>query len=72
LVLEQKRGQIQQHLNVGSLKAAQLPIPPITMQNVYVERSNRLRAIKHCTHLHLKELADLFSALQHRAFAGRL
>jgi type I restriction enzyme S subunit len=72
LVLEQKRGQIQQHLNLGSLKAAELPIPPITMQNEYVERSNRLRSIRHCAHLHMTALTDLYSSLKKRAFSGQL
>jgi type I restriction enzyme, S subunit len=72
MVLENKRGQIQQHLNVGSLKAAKLPIPPIAAQNDYVERSSRLRPTKLKAHSNLEGLTYLYSSLQHRAFSGQL
>lgn len=72
LVLGQARGQIQQHLNVGSLKLAEIPIPPLALQNEFARRWEKLESIKkqHC--VHLKELDALYSTLQHRAFRGEL
>lgn len=72
MVLENKRGQIQQHLNVGSLKAARLPIPPIAAQNEYVERSDKIRAEKVRFASSIANLNLAFSSLQSRAFSGQL
>ena len=72
MVLEQKRGQIQQHLNAGSLKAAELPLPPIALQQRYVAASVRLRALKTSAQRALDDCNKLFSSVQSRAFAGQL
>ena len=72
IVLSEKRGQIQQHLNVGSLKSAQVPIPPISEQKRFVSVLKRLH---HNTSLMQKAFAEqhkAFTSLQHRAFAGEL
>lgn len=70
IVLASQRGQIQKHLNVGSLNEAKIPLPPLELQHKY---SGLMRAIAEQvlvqTHA-LAELDSLFSALQHRAFRG--
>jgi type I restriction enzyme S subunit len=72
MVLENKRGQIQQHLNAGSLKSARLPVPPLATQNEYVIRSDKVRADKLRFNASLKNLESFFSSLQSRAFSGEL
>lgn len=72
IVLANKRGQIQQHLNAGSLKAAKFPVPPIHIQHEYVCRSQVLRNTRAITRLAIKDLDALFPSLQHRAFSGQL
>ena len=72
LVLGEKRGQIQQHFNVGSLKGAVIPLPSLNAQKRFssfnaaaVEQKNRLEK-------NLIVLDELFSSLQNRAFNGWL
>jgi type I restriction enzyme S subunit len=72
IVLASQRGQIQRHLNVGSLSEALIPLPPFEMQREY---SRRLHAAT--CHIALQsdalaELDALFASLQHRAFRGEL
>lgn len=72
MVLENKRGQIQQHLNVSALKAARFPIPPLKMQLEYEAQSLRLQTQKARYVSSLAQMNELFSSLQHRAFSGQL
>nr|WP_315437843.1 restriction endonuclease subunit S [uncultured Pseudomonas sp.] len=72
LVLGQARGQIQQHLNVGSLKMAEIPMPPLELQNEFANRWEKIDSLKKRYLQHLNELESLCSSLQHRAFRGEL
>lgn len=72
LVLSAQRGQIQKHLNVGSLNSALIPVPPIELQN---EFANRIEQIKELIVEHsnaLEKLEELITSLQHRASNGTL
>lgn len=72
LALGQQRGQIQKHLNVGSLNALALPLPPYPLQERFerfVAKSNdRARA----TSASDKSSQELFESLAQRAFRGEL
>ena len=72
MVLGAQRGQIQKHLNVGSLRSAPIPLPPLDLQCRFaaiVESVEQQRALRHA---HLAELDTLFASLQSRAFHGDL
>jgi type I restriction enzyme S subunit len=72
IILASQRGQMQQHLNVGSLSKAVIPLPPIELQREY---SRRLTAVSHQAALQIQALAELdslFRSLQYRAFRGEL
>lgn len=72
LVLGEERGQIQKHLNAGSLKKAEIPVPPIELQEKFVKRLKSLEESKVVLEKSALELDALFSSLQHRAFRGEL
>jgi type I restriction enzyme S subunit len=70
IVMSEGRGQIQQHLNVGSLNSAEIPIPPIELQN---EFANLLIIVRKRYSYGNGELySDLFDSLSQKAFAGQL
>ena len=72
MVLRAQRGQIQKHLNVGSLRSAPIPLPPLDLQRRFatiVESVEQQRARQRA---HLAELDTLFASLQSRAFRGDL
>lgn len=72
LVAGEQRGQIQQHFNVGSLKTAQIPVPPLSRQKQFADKLRRTRVLHGQATYALAELDDLFSALRFRAFSGQL
>jgi type I restriction enzyme S subunit len=72
LVMSEKRGQIQQHLNVGSLKSAVIPLPPIANQHRFVSARKPLVEAANSAFQALASAERLLSSLQHRAFAGQL
>lgn len=72
LVLSRQRGQVQKHLNVGSLNQAVLPLPPIELQREYACRIDAIEALSRRQNEALAELNKLFVSLQHRAFRGEL
>ena len=72
LVLATQRGQIQKHLNVGSLNAAAIPLPPHSLQQTFANRIGALEALKTTHRASLTQLDALFASLQHRAFRGEL
>jgi type I restriction enzyme, S subunit len=72
LVLSKQRGQVQKHLNVGSLNNAQIPLPPIQLQREFARRVKAADDLKAKYGASLTELDTLFASLQHRAFRGEL
>jgi type I restriction enzyme S subunit len=72
LVLSKQRGQVQKHLNVGSLNQAMIPLPPIELQREFARRVQAVEKLKTAQRASLAELDALFSTLQHRAFRGEL
>lgn len=72
MALGAQRGQVQKHLNVGSLKEAPIPIPPLTLQRSFARRITAIETLKSRHRAALAELDTLFASLQHRAFRGEL
>jgi type I restriction enzyme S subunit len=72
LVLSKQRGQVQKHLNVGSLSQATIPLPPIELQHEFARRVGAVEKLKTAHRASLAELDALFASLQHRAFRGEL
>ncbi|MEM5492466.1 restriction endonuclease subunit S [Hoeflea sp. AS16] len=72
IVLSEQRGQIQQHLNVGSLKKAAIPLPPLVNQQHFTAAWRKLRTNLAMSTNHRDNLEFLFASLQHRAFSGQL
>ena len=71
-VLASQRGQIQQHLNVGSLSETVLPLPPFPMQLKFARKLEVVARWKEGHLLSLRHWESLFASLQHRAFRGEL
>lgn len=72
MVLRESRGQVQQHFNVGSLSSAATPLPPMAIQDQYVQKIEGLDKLIEATLEQLKISETLFASLQHRAFRGEL
>ncbi|MBK5926870.1 restriction endonuclease subunit S [Rhodobaculum claviforme] len=72
IVLSESRGQVQQHLNVKSLSEAMIIVPPLQMQQKYLERCRTLRERRTIAVRAAATLDSLFASLQHRAFRGEL
>lgn len=72
IVLSEQRGQIQQHLNVGALKKALVPLPSLSEQQRFSSSWKKLRSSLLTSELHLNNLELLFNSLQHRAFSGQV
>lgn len=72
LVLSRQRGQVQKHLNVGSLNEAVLPLPSIDLQREFAARVAVVEKQLAMALASLAELDALFASLQHHAFRGDL
>jgi type I restriction enzyme S subunit len=72
LVLSSQRGQIQKHLNVGSLKDAQILLPPTSLQREFASRITAVKSLSAKSIEASEGLNSLFTSLQHRAFRGEL
>lgn len=72
MVVGLQRGQIQKHLNVGSLRKAPIPLPPMSVQQHFAAIVEKIETQKSQHRAHLAELDTLFASLQDRAFTGKL
>ena len=72
MVLGAQRGQIQKHLNVGSLRSAPIPLPPLDLQCRFAAIAESIERQKASQRAQLAELDTLFASLQSRAFRGEL
>lgn len=72
MALASERGQVQKHLNVGSVADAIVPLPPFDIQ---LEFSQTIRVIaqqEEALRFSLHAMDALFASLQNRAFRGEL
>jgi type I restriction enzyme, S subunit len=60
------------HLTGEKLKAIKIPLPPLDLQRLFVQRINELSLLRVSVETASVEQNNLFSSLQHRAFRGEL
>lgn len=72
MAMGESRGQVQQHLNVRSVAAARVPVPPIAHQAAFTDRIAESSILVAAQRTALAELDALFASLQSRAFRGEL
>ncbi|MET7299133.1 restriction endonuclease subunit S [Embleya sp. NPDC005575] len=66
------KGAIMAGLNMGIIKDLPVTLPPIDMQQEFVDRSRAAEKAKATNVAHLAELDALFASLRARAFRGEL
>lgn len=66
------KGAIMDGLNMAIIKGLPITLPPIDLQQAFVDRIRAVRATKVTHTAHLAELEALFATLQHLAFRGEL
>lgn len=71
-VLKSGRGGTQKFVSLGDLRSFEIPLPPDSLVDEYLERINKL--VKYLTKLRASEgaMIELFTSLQHQAFSGEL
>lgn len=72
LVLAEQRGQVQKHLNVKQLSEAEIPLPPIAMQNQFLQTAGSFEALLGKMRGGFDKSDALFASIQRRAFTGTL
>ena len=68
----QAKGAVMPGLNMGIIKSLLISLPPIPIQRKFTAEISKLRTILVSSKNSQTKGADLFSALQHRAFSGQL
>lgn len=63
---------VQKYFNLSALKRWSVIVPPLTIQNSFVEQIRKVSAHQKLLKWSLENLDALFSSLQHRAFRGEL
>jgi len=62
----------QKNINLEILRNLQVPVPPLLLQQKFAAIVESIERQKAAQRTHLAELDALFTALQHRAFRGKL
>jgi type I restriction enzyme S subunit len=62
----------QKNINLAILRALNIPMPPLALQQTFATRIQAIEALKATYRAALAELDALFASLQQRAFAGEL
>ncbi|EGQ9823630.1 restriction endonuclease subunit S [Vibrio harveyi] len=60
------------NISKANLKTAQLPVPPIELQNQFAAIVEKVEALKSCYQKSLTDLESLYGALSQQAFKGEL
>jgi len=72
MVLGEQRGQIQKHLNVGSLNVTPILLPPIKLQREFSRRVKKIEDIKTKQIIESDNMSSMFNALTQCAFRGNI
>ena len=67
-----RKSSVQYNINTKEIAGLELPVPPVAIQQAFVERLQAIEALKNTHRTALAQLDALFASLQHRAFAGSL
>lgn len=62
----------QKNINLAILRALNIPMPPLALQQTFATRIQAIEALKAAHRAALAELDALFASLQQRAFSGEL
>lgn len=65
-------GAVMPGLNMGKIKQAEIPLPPLNLQEQFVQRLNAVERQSSISAASQDELSLLFASLQQRAFQGEL
>jgi type I restriction enzyme S subunit len=65
-------GAVMPGLNMGLVKGAEVPVPPVNVQERFAQLSDAAGQRLESANESLNELVTLFGALQQRAFRGDL
>lgn len=68
----QSRGQTMGVLNLAIIRKIKIPVPPIDLQNQFIEKIALIEHQKELAKQELKESEDLFNCLLQKAFKGEL
>ena len=68
----QAKGAVMPGLNMGIIKALELPVPPIKHQHIFARQITNLNAMRNIAEHAVRIIEALFTSLQHRAFSGQL
>ena len=60
------------HLTGIKMKAMQIPIPPLSMQEEFQQKVNEIEVLRTILENSSKLFESLFSSLQNQAFSGNL
>lgn len=66
------KGAIMSGLNMSIIKAMPVKLPPVKIQQEFVDRLSAITSLKEAHRTHLAHLDELFASLQQRAFRGDL
>ena len=72
LIANQSRQAAQQNFSGPGLRALPMPVPPISAQQAYANRVEKILVERQRLNASLTEMGLLFSSLQHRAFQDAL
>ena len=72
IVSSKEVGGIQQHFNIGAIKALKIPVPPFELQTQFAQIVEKTEALKAQYQNSLQELENLYGSLSQRAFKGEL
>lgn len=72
IYLRQRRGVRQKNLNLGMIKEFELPLPPKSEQDKFVNLVKTVMALKNKNYNALNFSNDSFSSFSQKAFAGQL
>ena len=65
-------GATREAITKAQAEQLTVPLPPLTLQQVFANRIQTVEALKASHSAALQELDRLFASLQHRAFQGEL
>ena len=66
------RGAVTKTITKEAVRSIEIPLPPISFQNEYVEKIQKLQKQKDLLSAALTKQTQLFASLQHQAFTGNL
>lgn len=71
-ILGAMAGAAIRRLTLAKIKAIEIPLPPLSLQNEFSKKIGYIRTLKETVAASLSEFDYLFSSLQERAFQGKL